>query len=60
MELDEVQIEEALMRIYLPYGRYLQIYEWILSRIGAADINNPTFWLLSEVDVVSTRYVPAE
>ncbi len=59
MELDEVQIEEALMRICLPYGytfRYMNGY----YLVGAADINNPTFWLLSEVDVVSTRYVPAE
>jgi type II secretory pathway component GspD/PulD (secretin) len=60
MELNDVPLEEALIRICVPYGYTFRYMEDGYYLVGAADVKNPTFWLLSEVDVVSTKYVPAE
>ncbi len=59
MEFVDLPLPDALRRLSVPYGF---TYRWMPDGyylVGAADVNNPTFGLLSEMEIFKTNYVPA-
>ena len=59
MELDDVPLEEALTRICVPFGYTFRLMPEGYYLVGAADVNSPTFAILSETAVVKTKYLTA-
>ncbi|NMB38102.1 MAG: type II secretion system protein GspD [Firmicutes bacterium] len=60
MEFEDIPLEDALGRICVPFGytyRYMSDGYYL---VGAANVNNPTFSLLSETFVCKTNFVTAE
>lgn len=60
MELVDVPLSEALARVVLPHGF---TYRWMdggYYLVGAADVNNPNYWLLTDVAVITPRYLRAD
>lgn len=60
MELDDVPLEDALVRICVPFGYTFRFMNEGYYLVGAADINSPTFGVLSDTTVIKTRYLKAE
>lgn len=60
MDLVDVGFEEALARICIPLGLTYRRMDSGYYLVGAATIDNPTFSLLSDTDVVKTRYYKAD
>lgn len=59
MELMDVPLEDALRRICLPLGLTYRYLPGGYYLVGAADIKNPSFALLSDTAVFKTNYVSA-
>lgn len=60
MELDDVPLEDALVRICVPFGYIFRFMDEGYYLVGAADINSPTFGVLSDTTVIKTKYLKAE
>ena len=60
MELDDVPLEDALVRICVPFGYTFRYMADGYYLVGAADINSPTFGILSDTAVIKTKYLKAE
>ncbi len=59
MEFVDLPLPDALRRLCVPYGFTFRWMPEGYYLVGAADVNNPTFGLLSEIEVFKTNYVPA-
>ncbi len=60
MELDNVPLEEALMRICHPLGFVFRYMEQGYYLVGTKDIEDPAYWMLSEVATIHPQYLKAE
>ena len=60
MELDDVPLEDALVRICVPFGYTFRFMPEGYYLVGAADLNSPTFGILSDTSVIKTKYLKAE
>jgi type II secretory pathway component GspD/PulD (secretin) len=60
MDLVDVEFEEALAWICIPLGLTFRRMDSGYYLVGASTIPNPTFSLLSDTDVVKTRYHKAD
>lgn len=60
MEFEDLPLEDVLRRLCVPFGYTFRYMPGDYYLVGAADINNPTFGLLSEIRVFKTHYVKAE
>lgn len=60
MELDDVPLEDALVRVCVPFGYTFRYMDDGYYLVGAADINSPTFRILSDTAMIKTNYLKAE
>ena len=60
MELMDIPLEEALSRICVPFGLTFKYMPGGYYLVGAADVKNPTFGILSDTAIFKTSYVKAD
>ncbi|HHY09017.1 MAG TPA: type II secretion system protein GspD [Firmicutes bacterium] len=59
-EFEDLALEDALSRICVPLGFTFRYLEEGYYLVGAIDLKNPSFTLLSDVAIFKTSFVPAK